>query len=121
MSGLPGAPQHGHGQPPLRATRGDRTPPVDTGRHAHQARHQWRAHPEESPPTRRRSRYLPVLTPAVINETVKAARDFLRTHPKEAEAMIAGDLPEGTDAPELAAWSSVSRVLLNLDEFITRE
>ena len=35
--------------------------------------------------------------------------------------MIAGDLPEGTDAPELAAWSSVSRVLLNLDEFITRE
>ena len=47
--------------------------------------------------------------------------DDLRTRPKEAEAMIAGDLPEGTDAPELAAWSSVSRVLLNLDEFITRE
>jgi hypothetical protein len=29
--------------------------------------------------------------------------------------------PEGIDAAEAAAWVGVSRVLLNLDEFLTRE
>ena len=29
--------------------------------------------------------------------------------------------PELSDAPELAAWITLSRVLLNLDEVITRE
>ena len=31
------------------------------------------------------------------------------------------DLPKGIDPAEYAAWVTVSRVLLNLDEFITRE
>lgn len=30
-------------------------------------------------------------------------------------------LPEGVTAPELAAWVNVSRTLMNLDEFVTRE
>jgi hypothetical protein len=30
-------------------------------------------------------------------------------------------VPEGTNPAEAAAWVGVSRVLLNLDEFITRE
>ena len=31
------------------------------------------------------------------------------------------ELPEGTSAAELAAWTAVARVLLNLDETITKE
>ena len=31
------------------------------------------------------------------------------------------DVDEDTDIPLLAAWASTSRVLLNLDEYITRE
>ncbi len=40
-----------------------------------------------------------------------------------AAKQIAGPepLPEGTSAAELAAWIGVSRTVLNLDEFITRE
>jgi hypothetical protein len=30
-------------------------------------------------------------------------------------------VPAGTEPRELAAWTAVSRALLNLDEFITRE
>jgi hypothetical protein len=30
-------------------------------------------------------------------------------------------LPEGVSAPQLAAWTAVARVLLNLDETITKE
>jgi hypothetical protein len=31
-----------------------------------------------------------------------------------------GPLPEGGNAAELAAWTTVCNVLLNLDEFLTR-
>ncbi|MEX0612507.1 MAG: DUF1549 and DUF1553 domain-containing protein, partial [Pirellulales bacterium] len=43
--------------------------------------------------------------------------------PKAAEALVSVGIsprPEGADAAELAAWTSVSRVLLNLNETITR-
>ncbi len=39
--------------------------------------------------------------------------DSFQTAPEEAKQVA--------DTPELAAWTAVSRVLLNLDEFITRE
>jgi len=42
--------------------------------------------------------------------------DDFRTHPEEA-AKIAG----AQAGPDLAAWTSVARVLMNTDEFITRE
>jgi hypothetical protein len=43
-------------------------------------------------------------------------RDAFATKPEEAEALA------GKGAgPELAAWTTVARVLLNTDEFITRE
>ena len=47
--------------------------------------------------------------------------DDFRTDPAEAEAVLPMEVEEGTDLPLLAAWASTSRVLLNLDEFITRE
>ena len=45
-----------------------------------------------------------------------------RSAPAEARAFLQGNPEEqGTDLAELAAWTAVARVLLNLDEFITRE
>jgi hypothetical protein len=47
-----------------------------------------------------------------------------RADPAAADALLAtGDspLPAGLDHAELAAWTHVARVLLNLHEFITRD
>ena len=47
--------------------------------------------------------------------------DDFRTKPHEAETLVPKDRRQDADVPLLAAWSATSRVLLNLDEFITRE
>ncbi len=47
-------------------------------------------------------------------------QDFME-NPREAEAALSVELPPKTDPIEMAAWTAVSRVLLNLDEFVTRE
>ena len=50
-------------------------------------------------------------------------RDQFTADPKVAEALVSIGIsprPEDIDAVELAAWTSVSRVLLNLNETITR-
>ena len=47
--------------------------------------------------------------------------DDFRTHPDEAKEALPLELHNGADVPETAAWTMVSGVLLNLDEFITRE
>jgi hypothetical protein len=41
--------------------------------------------------------------------------------PKEARLLAPPNLPAEIAAPQVAAWTTVARVLLNLDEFITRE
>jgi hypothetical protein len=45
----------------------------------------------------------------------------LAAEPQEAARLVAADRPQGIDVPRLAAWTMAARVLLNLDEFITRE
>jgi hypothetical protein len=40
---------------------------------------------------------------------------------EEARVVFHKQLPLGADASQYAAWTAVSRVLLNLDEFVTRE
>ena len=47
--------------------------------------------------------------------------DSLRKNPDEARALASANLPENAEMPRYAAWTTVARVLLNLDEFITRE
>jgi hypothetical protein len=42
-------------------------------------------------------------------------KDDLQTHPESAAKLA------GSSDPELAAWTALARVLLNTDEFITRE
>ena len=47
--------------------------------------------------------------------------DEFRTHPDRAETALTLGVPREMDGPELAAWSAVGSVLINIDEFITRE
>ncbi len=47
--------------------------------------------------------------------------EAFRETPDEARALVAKDLPAQADLAQAAAWTAVARVLLNLDEFITRE
>jgi hypothetical protein len=51
------------------------------------------------------------------------ARDKYRQAPQDAAPMATdplGPAPEGLDVADLAAWTVVSNVLLNLDEFLAR-
>ncbi len=56
-----------------------------------------------------------------LEEFLARQLDDFQTYPGAAKEIVSGPVPEGVTTPELAAWSAVSRVLLNLDEFITRE
>jgi mono/diheme cytochrome c family protein len=49
------------------------------------------------------------------------ARQLAEVSAEEARQMVPADLRKGIDAREFVAWTTVARVLLNLDEFITRE
>jgi len=65
-------------------------------------------------------RYPSVAELSRLRALLAMERDALHTHPEEAAKLI----PSGSadaDRVELAAWVSVARVLLNTDEFITRE
>ena len=60
---------------------------------------------------------------ALLTELVDRHRKQYESDPDAAIQLISvGDLPtdEDLDASELAAWTSVARVLFNLDETITR-
>ena len=47
--------------------------------------------------------------------------DDFQAHPQEAKELLTLPLPDGTEGQEAAAWTTVASVVLNLDEFITRE
>ena len=49
------------------------------------------------------------------------AREFYRDQPDESAAMVGEQAVAGLPNAELAAWIAAVRVLINLDEFITRE
>ena len=53
-------------------------------------------------------------------ELLEEARQYYREHPKEAEALCGKRTAKNTDLSEQAAWVATVRVLLNLDEFVTR-
>lgn len=58
-----------------------------------------------------------------LSKLLRSEREWYRAHPAEAEDLI-GNQGKGTDSvhrSETAAWISVARAVLNLDEFITRE
>ena len=56
-------------------------------------------------------------------ELCKAEMEHYRSDPKAAGQMAAdplGPLPDGVEAPEAAAWTVVSNVLLSMDAVLTK-
>jgi len=53
-------------------------------------------------------------------ELVAAQREAFSHDPDAATELIGSEKPQSNDI-ELAAWTAASRVMMNLDEFITRE
>jgi hypothetical protein len=60
---------------------------------------------------------------AALGKTLTEARAYYRQHPAEAAKFlkIGQRNPTGSDLPELAAWTLVASLALNLDEAITHE
>ncbi len=56
-----------------------------------------------------------------LAELLGATREVYRGKPEEAKKMAGPRAPKGLSPEEAAAWTAVCRVLLNLDEFLTRE
>jgi hypothetical protein len=48
-------------------------------------------------------------------------REFYRTHQDDAKKLVGNTAVSGSSPDETAAWIATARILLNLDEFITRE
>ncbi|MCH9654121.1 MAG: PSD1 and planctomycete cytochrome C domain-containing protein [Planctomycetes bacterium] len=57
----------------------------------------------------------------VLTSHLAEQRAHFKKSPKEAEQFASQQLPEKVTATEAASWTAVARVLMNLDEFITRE
>ncbi|WZO99405.1 PSD1 and planctomycete cytochrome C domain-containing protein [Isosphaeraceae bacterium EP7] len=58
-----------------------------------------------------------------IEQLYRGERDHYRSHSEDAKALATeplGPLPEGMAADELAAWTTIANVLLNLDGVLTR-
>jgi hypothetical protein len=51
----------------------------------------------------------------------RASRDLASQDEKAAREIVGTPVPSSDSLAEVAAWVSVGRTLLNLDEFITRE
>ena len=56
-----------------------------------------------------------------LERLAAAQLDEFKTHPEQANDVLTMDVGNRHDRAEMAAWTTVSGVLMNLDEFITRE
>ncbi len=57
----------------------------------------------------------------VLKRLLDQQRETFAKEPEQVRALVPEKPPPGVDAAEFAAWTAAARVLLNLDEFITRE
>ncbi|MFK7776681.1 MAG: DUF1553 domain-containing protein, partial [Gimesia sp.] len=57
----------------------------------------------------------------VLTRYLAEQRAYFKKSPKEAKLFASSQLPENITAIEAASWTAIARVLMNLDEFITRE
>ncbi|QDT29752.1 Planctomycete cytochrome C [Gimesia panareensis] len=57
----------------------------------------------------------------VMTGYLNEQRAHFKQSPKEAAQVASAKLPKQIDVIEAASWTAVARVLMNLDEFITRE
>jgi hypothetical protein len=58
---------------------------------------------------------------ATLQRLFAGLLDDCRARPEAAARLAGTTKPAGVDAPEAAAWVAFARMLLNLDEFVTRE
>ena len=58
---------------------------------------------------------------AVLLRLLNKELESFSADKKDAESLAWSERPPGTDIRTLAAWTIVSRTILNLDESITRE
>ncbi len=56
-----------------------------------------------------------------LGKFVEQQQAYYESTPQEAASLAPSDLPDDIDVSEAAAWTATARVILNLDEFITRE
>jgi hypothetical protein len=56
-----------------------------------------------------------------LAEFLRSQRTRFEQSQTDAESLAPKPLPDDTTAPEAAAWTALARLLINLDEFITRE
>ncbi len=56
-----------------------------------------------------------------MSALLEDTRQHYRQHPQAASDFAGKSLPSGMQASELAAWVAVARIIVNLDEFMTRE
>jgi len=56
----------------------------------------------------------------LLNFLAQQRREF-ENSPEAATKIVGDKVPEGVSVNETAAWTTLARVLMNLDEFITRE
>ena len=56
-----------------------------------------------------------------FSELLTNSRQWYSAHPEEAAAMVGKCAANGQPVVEFAAWVSTARMMLNLDEFLTRE
>ncbi len=58
---------------------------------------------------------------AAFAELLAEGRQWYVEHGEEAKQLVGDDMPEGVPVEEAAAWVATVRMMLNLDEFLTRE
>jgi hypothetical protein len=56
-----------------------------------------------------------------LRGVLTTARQYYAAHPDDARQFLGRHVPANTAPDEAAAWVAALRVVLNLDEFITRE
>lgn len=54
-------------------------------------------------------------------ELLAASRSFYKDNPEPAKKLVGPKPPTNTPLPEVAAWVATSRIMMNMDEFVTRE
>ena len=58
---------------------------------------------------------------ASLGQLLNDSRVWYQTNPEEARTMVGAYTVAGIDTAESAAWAATARIVLNLDELITRE
>jgi hypothetical protein len=56
-----------------------------------------------------------------LRRVLEAGRSYYGAHPDQAGLVLGRHVPRDLQASEAAAWVATARVVLNMDEFITRE